>query len=88
MSQRVGARLRATTGGWAGTPPIRFDYQWERCDPLRVPITDATSATLRVTTADRFWRLRIRVTASNIAGESARPSYSAQTLPVAGPGPG
>ncbi len=27
---KVGDRLTTTTGGWVGTPPITFAFQWQR----------------------------------------------------------
>ncbi len=83
---RVGRTLRASTGQWSGTRPIRFDYRWQRCDALCVPITGARSSSLRIAPSDRYWRLRVQVTASNAAGESA-PAHSAKTHPVGAAGP-
>jgi hypothetical protein len=79
---RVGRRLRASTGRWSGVRPLGFRFQWQRCSRVCVPVTGATSPALRVTAAERFWRLRVEVTASNIAG-TARPRFSARTRPVA-----
>ena len=79
---RVGETLRTTTGGWVGTDPIRYDDQWQRCDPRCVPITNATSTMYRVTREDRYARIRAQVTASDPAGTS-RPVVSARTRLVA-----
>jgi hypothetical protein len=67
---RVGRRLTATEGTWSG-PPQNYLYQWLRCNAhgrACHSIRRATHARYRLTRVDTRHRLRVRVTAFNIAG--------------------
>jgi hypothetical protein len=71
-----GRTLRASNGSWTGTQPISFAYQWVRCGPNGgrpdggdcAILSGATSRDYRLTAADVDFRMRIRVTASNVEG--------------------
>jgi hypothetical protein len=74
-----GQTLRASVGEWEGTPPLTYAYQWQSCDPDSLECHDiegATSSGYTLGTADLETRLRVVVTASNVAG-------SAQAISVA-----
>jgi len=76
-----GATLTAATGTWSGTAPRTYAYQWRRCDSAGGACTDiesATAATYGAGPADVGHTIRVRVTASNSAGEA-----SATTPPTA-----
>jgi hypothetical protein len=78
-----GQTLSASNGGWTGTSPIAYGYQWRRCDSAGagcVDIVPAASATYTLTSADVGSTLRVVVTASNSAGSAA--ATSAQTAVV------
>ncbi len=55
-----GALLTATTGGWTGTPPFTFAFQWQREGSPWSNIAGATSRTYEVKAADVGHRLRVR----------------------------
>jgi alpha-tubulin suppressor-like RCC1 family protein len=62
-----GQLLTLSPGTWAGTPPLTFKYEWERCPPEKscIPIEGATSLTYRVQEADVSYELRAKVTVTN-----------------------
>jgi hypothetical protein len=69
-----GQSLSSSTGEWAGTQPISFAYQWQRCDQSGGGCTDiagATAPSYLLTAADTGHRLRVGVGASNSAGAAA-----------------
>jgi hypothetical protein len=65
---RAGALLEAAPGTWAGSAPIRFSYQWQRCLATCSDIPGAAARRRRVTDQDIGTRLRVVVTATNPAG--------------------
>jgi hypothetical protein len=83
-----GQTLTATNGGWRGTSPISFRYQWVRCGSGGgaadgsncVSISGATASSYRLTSADVGGRMRIRVTASNGAGTQTVASNATNTV--------
>ena len=73
-SAREGSVLTASTGSWTGAQPIRFSFQWLRCnsggvDCDRVP--GATRQTRALTSAAVGHTMRVRVTATSAAGSSS-----------------
>jgi hypothetical protein len=73
----VGQTLSATSGSWSGDTPITFSYQWQRCDSNGAncgSISGATSSTFVIGSGDAGFRLRVRVTATNSAGQSSAES--------------
>jgi hypothetical protein len=72
-----GQVLSASSGSWSGTAPISYAYQWRRCDgggANCVDITGATGSSYTVVSADVGSTLRVRVTASNGAGNATMDS--------------
>ena len=71
-----GVRLSASTGTWTGTKPISYAYQWVRCgvdggqpDGGNCAIVSgATGNRYRLVSADVGFRMRVRVTATNVDG--------------------
>jgi streptogramin lyase len=79
-----GHLLTASPGAWAGTEPIGYDYEWQRCNSGGAECADiegATEATYTPGPSDVGATLRVLVTASNAAGSES--SLSAPTEVVA-----
>jgi hypothetical protein len=75
-----GQTLSASQGGWSGTAPISYAYQWQRCDSNGANcanIASATSAIYTLTSGDVGSTVLVAVTASNTAGQAT--AYSAAT---------
>jgi hypothetical protein len=90
---RAGNVLRGDRGDWNNASS--FAYRWMRCDPDGgapdasdcAPITEATGTNYRVRAADRGFRLRFRVTASNADGSTVAASNpTARVTPTTGAG--
>ena len=72
-----GKTLKGSEGGWSGSTPMTFGYQWRRCDTAGancVDIGGATGKTYTLTAADGGFRLRLVVTATNAYGSSSASS--------------
>jgi hypothetical protein len=91
----VGQTLFASLGGWTGTFPIAYAYEWLRCGTEGGTATGAgcsaiaggTGSQYTPVAADVSQRLRVRVTARNSVGTAnAISNPSAQVLSTA-PGP-
>ena len=79
-----GNTLNAEPGVWAGSAPIGYAYEWERCDSggaSCVEIAGDVSARYLLTSADVGAAIRVRVRATNSAGAAA--AVSAATGAVA-----
>src|SRR5205823_3782745 len=77
-----GQTLTASTGSWAGTPPIRYGFQWRRGGGA---IAGATAATYVPTAGDVGYQLDVVVVATNEAGTSS--ATSSRTAPVSAASP-
>ena len=87
LSRRQGQVLSASAGSWSGNP-TSFSYQWRRCATTGSScstIAGAAASTYLVQAADVGSTLRVRVTASNVAGASA-PADSNATATVTSAG--
>lgn len=87
-----GQTLTTTSGGWIGTAPITFAYQWVRCgsdggaaDGSNCAfISGANGTSYRLTSADVGRRMRVRVTATNSAGAQTAASNPTSTVQASG----
>jgi hypothetical protein len=80
----VGRRVTALTGTWSGTGPIRYTFQWYRCDASGArcnAIQGATSATYTLVERDVAKTLALTVWASDTAGKTA--AYASLVGPIA-----
>src|SRR5215217_1925250 len=88
---REGELLIASPGEWTGTEPIRYAYQWRRCDASGQTCTNVAGATENTyvpTSDDAGSTLRVVVVASNDAGETSatsEPTAAVAPLHVAAP---
>ncbi len=70
----VGHTLSASNGTWAGAGPIKYTYQWKRCNSSGescANITGATTNTYTLSGEDTGETVTVAVTASNAAGETS-----------------
>ncbi len=77
----LGQRLLATVGAWAGTHPLLYGYQWQRCTQTCVDIPGASDVSYTARPIDLGARLRVVVSAANAGGNAL--ATSAQAAPVA-----
>ncbi|HTY95730.1 MAG TPA: hypothetical protein VMB91_01730 [Solirubrobacteraceae bacterium] len=81
---KEGAKLAANPGTWGGTPPMTYQYQWERCNPLTSTceeIPGATAATYTLEAGDVTDSMIVKVTATSSLGTA---SASSAETPVVG----
>jgi uncharacterized protein YukE len=72
-----GQLLSALTGGWSGTGPLSFAYQWQLCDSAGEACKDISGAldsALSLVSAEVGSTLRVVVTATNAAGSTSATS--------------
>jgi hypothetical protein len=65
---RVGSTISVNVGDWAGTGPITYQYQWQRCDAAGANCTNISGATqdhYDLGSPDLGSRLQVVVAASN-----------------------
>jgi hypothetical protein len=86
----VGTQLTASPGTWAGSGPITFTYQWQRCNAAGdscANIGDATSPTYILTAADLGSTVRAVVTGDNVVAGTVDATSATtgvvQAVPVA-----
>jgi Ig domain of plant-specific actin-binding protein len=89
---RVGAVQRASRGSWSGTTPMTFTYRWFRCQGRGLPdasdcrrIAGAAADTYVTRQADAGFRLRVRVTATNVDGSASSTSNPTEVIQSAQP---
>jgi hypothetical protein len=66
----VGQTISGSTGGWAGTTPISYTYQWQLCNPGCANIAGAISSSYTLLPADAGAKLLVLVTATNSGGSA------------------
>jgi Tol biopolymer transport system component len=80
----IGYTLVADAGIWAGSGPIAYTYQWERCNPVGgngcTPINGATGQHYTTTTTDLNATLRVFVTATSSSGAVTAASAITPTI--------
>jgi hypothetical protein len=91
---KVGDTITTSNGTWTNNPT--FTYQWQRCGDDGVAlagadcanISDATSASYKLKSADQGKYLRVIVKATNAAGSSTKTSLVSPKVFVDGDGDG
>ena len=81
----AGQTVAGSTGAWAGTSPVAFAQQWQRCDGAGggcVDVAGATGPQYAVTGADIGHTIRLRVTATNSAGSAGAVSAPTAVVPA------
>jgi hypothetical protein len=71
---KEGGLLSVGTGGWSGTEPLSYSYQWQLCDPLGKScsnISEATGSSLKLSSLDIGKTLDVVVKATNVAGSTS-----------------
>lgn len=74
-----GALVTTTNGTWAGSGPMDFTYQWQRCNSAGascVNIVGAAEQTYRITSTEVGGTVRVLVTATNGAGTATQASLA------------
>ena len=83
--------LTVNMGGWSGTNPITFTYQWQRCDATGgncANIVGATNTTYTATSADVASVVRVNVPAANSKGSTRATSQETGIVAPATSGSG
>jgi Ca2+-binding RTX toxin-like protein len=81
-----GATFSATQGGWGGSLPTAYAYQWLSCNSAGSScssISGATSSIYTATSSDAGHTIRARVTASNAAGSDVSTSAASGVIQAA-----
>jgi hypothetical protein len=74
---QLGQLLSVAKGGWTGTEPISYSYQWQLCSALGGGcgnVSKATERTFKLALTDVGLTLRVIVTATNAAGSTSATS--------------
>jgi hypothetical protein len=81
---KVGTALTGNKGGWSGTAPITYRYQWLRCNDNGegcAKIVNATGTNYTVVTADERHTIRLGVQASNADGSAKAQANATSVIP-------
>ncbi len=84
----AGRTLSASTGGWAGSQPLRYTYQWQSCSPAGGEcsnIEGASEPRYTLATGDAGTTVRVVVTATNSAGSASASSSATAVIAAAQP---
>ncbi|MGD1059829.1 MAG: LamG-like jellyroll fold domain-containing protein [Solirubrobacteraceae bacterium] len=88
-STEEGQELTATAGHWAGSEPIEYSYQWQRCNGGKCNnISGASGAKYtkyKLTASDVGNTIEVLVTAKNSVGEASVVSLPTQEVTVVPP---
>jgi hypothetical protein len=80
---KVGSTLQGNQGTWSGTEPIKYTYQWLRCNENAEAckkIGGATKTSYTVVEADVGHTIRFQVTAKNDDGKATAASNATQEI--------
>jgi large repetitive protein len=71
---KEGQLLSVGTGGWSGSGPISYSYEWLSCNALGeacLPISEATGPSLKLLSGEIGGTLAVVVKATNVAGSTS-----------------
>jgi hypothetical protein len=80
----AGVTLQGNIGTWTGTEPIKYTYQWKRCNDNGDNCKDISAANnlkYKVTHADEGFTLRFQVGGKNADGKDLAESNATATIP-------
>jgi hypothetical protein len=80
----VGHLLSTTRGAWSGTPPLSYEFQWQRCTKACVDIPGETEQNYLLISSDVDARLRAIV---KVTGPQGGASAMSDTTPRVQPSP-
>jgi hypothetical protein len=86
----VGSILQGNRGVWTGRGPLKYRYQWQRCDATGGSchnVRTATKANYHIRATDLGWTLRLSVTATNSSGKATAVSAVSDTVALRKPVP-
>ncbi len=81
---RVGSELESSTGSWAGSGPLEFDFAWERCNEEEAECEEVpgeTAATYTAIAEDARKTVRSVVTATGPLGSESQAAEAVRVLP-------
>jgi hypothetical protein len=82
---KINTILNGSKGNWNGTEPIKYAYQWLRCNPDGLncsKVANATGTTYTVVSADGGHTIRLDVTASNADGKATARANATGEVPA------
>src|SRR5262249_46449561 len=80
---KVGSTLQGNNGDWSGTEPIKYNYQWLRCNTNAESckkIANAPKTQYRVVQDDIGHTIKFQVEAKNADGKTTATSNSTQEI--------
>jgi hypothetical protein len=80
---KVGSTLQGNKGDWSGTEPIKYTYQWLRCNDNAEACTNIsgeTATSYTIVQADVGHTIRFQVRAKNSAGKATATSDPTQEI--------
>lgn len=78
-----GQILKALTGGWSGSTPMSYSYQWLLCNATGeecANVSEGVAATLSLVSGDVGKTVRVAVTATNSGGSTTATSPATSTI--------
>ena len=87
-SAKVGQVLSVSSGGWEGSPPTHYEYQWETCNSTGAKcksISGATESSYELISSQVGDTLRSIVTAVNSAGSASATSDPTPVITTGSP---
>ncbi len=81
---RDGEKLEASSGTWAGTPPLEYSYVWKSCN-TKGECKEASGSTYQLEHSDVSHTVTVTVTAKNAAGVASATSKATEAVRASPP---